>query len=190
MGGNWRDPSLARGYDPNMLTQPHGSRNVGANPQVMSMQPRFPMGSQIPQEETFLEDYYVYLSSFGNIATTASATANIQVQADASFEWLMSTCSGNLNGVTQPASDASIIPVTVQIIDTGAGRSLSSAGVPINMIAGTGKQPYILPISRIFQANATIQVTATNYGADTWNNLYLAFIGRKIWNVQINGPRR
>lgn len=187
MSGPWRDQNsgmYARGYDPNMRSGGHGSHDMGPTPSQMGRDPRSPNGSSLRQNETFLEDYFVYVAAIGTLTTLANSITNIQIQADSSFEWLESTFSGNLNGNAEPWTDATILPVTAQITDTGAGRALFNAPVPISMIAGTGKQPFILPVSRIFQANAIIQVSATSYSASTWNNIYLSFIGRKIWNVK------
>lgn len=136
----------------------------------------------------YTEDFYIYLANIGNLTdasgSTPSATVNIQIQADSSFEWIMSTVYGNEHGATEPFGDGVLLPITVQITDSGAGRQLFSAPVPITMFCGNGKQPFILPVPKLFMAMSNIQVVATNFDtAQQYDNINLAFIGRKLWNV-------
>ena len=149
-----------------------------------------PQGGQMPSQNNsgqvfqnnYLEDFFVYSASLGNLAPAAQANVNLQIQADAIFEWVMATCYGNLHGATPPFTDAALLPVSVQLIDSGSGRQLFSGAIPITSFAGTGKQPFILPVSRFFRARSNIQITATNFdAASTYDNLFLNFIGRKLF---------
>jgi hypothetical protein len=84
-------------------------------------------------------------------AIGATAAATISIAADADFE---------LQEMTYAAEQAGLLVINwaglVQINDSGAG-------VPINTIAGTGSQPYVLPgYPRLVRANSTLTVTFTN----------------------------
>ena len=129
----------------------------------------------------FAQDFYIYQASFGNLAAGASTTVNIQVQSDSDFEWLESTAYGNLNGGATPFPDTILLPINVNIVDGGSSRALFSAPIPLSTFAGNGKQPFILPISRIFKAYASIQLTAANFAAAQYDNLSLNLIGRKLF---------
>lgn len=136
------------------------------------------------QGQKLAEDFYVYSAQFGNMAAAATALQNLQVQADSDFEWIMSTCYGNLHGGTEPFSDAILLPINIQILDSGSGRNLFSAALPISCIAGSGKQPFILPVSRLFMSRSNISVSATNFDASNqYDNIVLNFIGRKIFKL-------
>lgn len=67
--------------------------------------------------------------------------------------------------------------MTIQ--DTGSGRNLMNTAVPVASIFGTGQLPFILPRQRIFLANATVNVTLTNFDVAADYDLYLSFIGEK-----------
>jgi hypothetical protein len=129
------------------------------------------------------DDYFVYNVNVPSLATGAISTQTFQVQADSDFEWMMTTAYGTITAPTEPYSDASVIPVTVQITDSGSARNLFLNAVPLNTIAGSGKQPYILPQPRIFQARSTVTCLFTSISANTQINIFMCFHGRKIFSL-------
>lgn len=150
--------------------------------------PGYAPGSQNPgyvagSRGKFTEDFFTYQFTLATLAAAATSTAVVTIQADSDFDWIMTTCSGNLNGGSTPWSDAIIIPVTIIITDSGSGRQLMSAGVPITSLAGSGKQPFILPIRRRFKALSSVSAVFTNYGAGQYDNIYFNMIGRKIFKL-------
>lgn len=145
-------------------------------------------GQQNPQpainNPQFSEDFYVYSVNVASITTLATENVNFQIQADSDFEWVEGTCSANLNANAEPWTDAAVIPITIQIQDAGSGRLLLSNPVPITGLFGTGKQPFILPVTRRFNAKSTVNVTLVSFSASTWNNIFINFIGRKIFDLR------
>jgi len=136
------------------------------------------------QNAQWAEDFYIYLASFGNLAAGASTVQNLQVQSDSNFEWIETTVYGNLHGATPPFTDNILLPINITIIDSGSSRQLFSAPLPVSMFAGNGKQAFILPVTRFFQARSNIQITAQNTDAvSQYDNLFLALIGRKLFNL-------
>lgn len=131
----------------------------------------------------FSQDYYVYGVTIAALAAGVTNTQNIQVQADSDFEWIMSTVSGNLHGSAEPWLDTSIIPVTLLVTDAGSGRQLEQLAVPITTVAGTGKQPFILPVSRRFKSKSSITLAFTSFSASQWDNIFFNMIGRKIFQL-------
>jgi hypothetical protein len=131
----------------------------------------------------YSQDYYTYQVNFASIAAGASASGSFQVQADSDFKWLKATCMADLAGVAQTVS-AQVIPlVTINITDTGSGRQLMSAPVPIWNMFGTGQIPFILPVPRIFKARANVAITLANYSAATAYLVRLSFIGTKVFQM-------
>lgn len=148
--------------------------------QVMKRISDYPDWSDQP---VLYEDDYFYTVPFGNLAPgITSATQTIVIQAESKFEWLKSSVYGNLHGATAPFQTTDQIETTIFITDSGSGRQLMSVPVPVMSIAGDGQLPNILPVGRIFQPNATISAVMANFStANTWDNLYFTFIGRKIF---------
>lgn len=145
-------------------------------------QPQGNNGGQ--QAAKWAEDFYIYVANFGNLAPGASSVQNVQVQTDSNFEWIETTVNGNLHGATPPYADNILLPINITIVDSGSSRQLFSAALPVTMFAGNGKQAFILPVTRFFQARSNIQITAQNTdAASTYDNLFLALIGRKLFNL-------
>jgi hypothetical protein len=130
-------------------------------------------------------DWYTYLFNIGSVAGTATVTPNpVQIQADSAFELMQMNITSTLNGFTAPYSRANITPVTIYIQDGGTGRYLMSNPVPAPLICGDGQLPFILPTERIFKPKSTVNLTVQGYTANTYDNVYVAFIGRKLFDYQ------
>jgi hypothetical protein len=159
------------------------------------------MGQNIdPNQELFLEkrrDFYVYAAQAANLAASGQATDTIQIEADSNFilqkltylafdgdlapDLAVATTILLTGGLT---AQQRIIPrVGLQIIDTGSGRQLMQEPIPIPSIFGTGELPFILPNPRLFMRNSTIQLTFTNFDAVNTYDIYLAFIGYKVYGT-------
>jgi hypothetical protein len=133
----------------------------------------------------YIEDWYIYLASTTNLAAGATIPVNVNVQADADFKLIkIAQFSNNHASITNQIESTRVLPlVTVQITDTGSGRNLFSAAVPLPAIAGDGGVPFILPITRIFKASATITVTFTSYDSAIAYDLNVALIGTKLFRM-------
>ena len=133
-------------------------------------------------------DIFALPFNLGNIASGANAQAQQTIDASYAFEWTHSTFVAELHGAAAPALEGQVPEVNIQITDTGTGKSLFYAPVPISSIAGTARQPFELPMPRLFPKSATITVTATNFsvagtgtGANQWDAVTLVMHGRRIW---------
>lgn len=137
------------------------------------------------QNNKYMEDFYVYNAVFGSLAAAAVATANINIQADADFKIQKVTVFSELAGAAQTDSTRVIPLLTVQLTDTGSGRQLMDAQVPISNIAGTGQIPFILSQPKIIAARSVFEVNITNVSAGTtYANTWISFIGVKMFQVQ------
>lgn len=149
---------------------------------------RLDRDGRISEDGDYEVDFFVYLLSFGSIASQATGNANQLVQADADFEWLKTGYYAELNGVAAPLLDSQVPQLDMQVTDGGSMRQLFSAAVPLAIMAGNGKLPFEMFQPRIFKASANIQVTLFNHsiagkgpGAQTYDNVFVALIGRKVW---------
>lgn len=126
------------------------------------------------------QDFTVYEADFAALAVGVQQVQVIQIQADANFRWIKSAFLADI-GVALETQATMVVPlVTVQITDAFSGRQLFNNPVPVPNVFGTGQIPFILPLPRIFAANTSITVAATNYAVGgTVYNLRLSFIGVK-----------
>ena len=126
----------------------------------------------------FASDFFIYEVDFSSIAGAASSTAPFTVQADSDF-LLSKLAVMATDGADAAIQNIDSLTLAVMITDTGSGRNLSNIAAPISNFFGSGQLPFILPKQRIFVANATVNITITNFGADTYNSVRLSFIGEK-----------
>lgn len=132
-------------------------------------------------------DYFVYSVEQTSIVAAATANLNVQISADSDFWWTGFSYFADIAGAVQTDSTRVIPLVTLQITDTGSGRQLFNVATPLGAISGHGSELYRLIHPRFFARSTTIQCALENYSAaTTYANLYIAFVGFKIFG----GTRR
>ncbi|MDH5654203.1 MAG: hypothetical protein OEZ39_20290 [Gammaproteobacteria bacterium] len=127
------------------------------------------------------KDFYTYRSTALALAFGGNATDNINIEASSDFLVQKLTYQVDIAAAAFTDSTRPIPNVTLQITDTGSGQQFFSDALPIPMIFGTGQVPFILPIPRLVMANSALQLAYTNYDAAVTYNIYLGFIGMKIY---------
>lgn len=133
----------------------------------------------------YVRDYYIYTAKIGNMAASAVVNTSLPISADADFEWIKSTAFATLNGGTAPFTNAQVTECAVLLTDSGSGRQLMSAAVPVSSIFGTGELPFINPLPRLFKANSNINLQVTNLStSNSYNNIFLNFCGYKMFSYQ------
>lgn len=138
---------------------------------------------QNPDVQTnVVKDHFVYRAAVDTLAPGASKTSIIQIEADSNFIAVKCSYFADIAGGTQ-TEDTRVVPlVRIQIQDSGSGRNLQNAAIPIDTIAGRGELPFVLPIPRQFKANANIKVTFDNYSAaTTYANVEFVISGYKTF---------
>lgn len=134
--------------------------------------------------EILAEDFYTYNIQFQSLAANTSATGFIQIEADSDFYVQKLAYFADLAGAAQTFNTLVIPLVTVTIVDTGSGRQLMNAPVPVTNIFGDGRLPYILPTPKLFVKNSRINFTVQNFSvATTYTNLWLNLEGKKIFTT-------
>lgn len=126
-------------------------------------------------------DFFVYDIDFLAIAPGATSNGQIQIQADSDFELQKLTQFSDIAVADQTESTRVLPLVTIQVTDTGTGRQMFNAPVPIAALFGDGRIPFILPTAKIFTQNASVAFTLSNYSAATTYNVRLQLIGAKIF---------
>lgn len=137
------------------------------------------------QPDDVFRDFFTYTARTSALAFGTSQAINVTIDSDASFTLVKMCFFANVDGEDSQTDSSAIIPlVRVSIQDTGSGRNLQNAPVPIFSYAGRGQLPFILPVPKIFAANTTIRFTFDNYSTDaTYGNVELALQGYKSYKM-------
>lgn len=134
-----------------------------------------------PQGPTKRRDFFSYTLSFASLLAGAASQGAIQIQADSDFELTKFTMFADIAAAAQTEASRVLPLVTIQITDTGTGRALFSSPLPIPAIMGDGRIPFILPVPKIFSANASVAVQVANFSVATDYGLRICLIGAKIF---------
>ena len=134
-----------------------------------------------PQLSTKRRDFFAYTLTFAALLAGTAAQGAIQIQSDSDFELTKFTMFADIAAGAETEATRVLPLVTIQITDTGTGRSLFSSPLPIPAIFGDGRIPFILPVPKIFSANASVAVQVGNFAAATDYNLRILLIGAKIF---------
>lgn len=129
-------------------------------------------------------DFFTYSLFFATIAANGQANASLNIEQDSDFAWSKSAFFAQDHAAltANDTESSRLLPqCTVNIQDTGSGRYLMNGPVALTDLFGTGPLPFILPEDKIFVARATIFVTVSNYSSVVIDNLYLSFIGTKLF---------
>lgn len=130
-----------------------------------------------------IKEFYAYEVDFSSIASGASSTSNINIQADSDFVLQKLTYHADIAAAAVTDSSRVIPNATVLLTDTGSGRQLMESAVPIPSLFGVGELPFILPTPRLFAARATLTVVVANFDAAVTYAIKLSFIGYKLYQL-------
>lgn len=117
------------------------------------------------------------------VSTAPTATALINLDADSDFYAVALTYQASIADAILTESSNVIPLIRVLITDTGSGKALSNAPLPVSAMMGDGKRPYRFVRPRVFLANATIQLAFTSYVAagTTYSDFQVIFHGYKVY---------
>lgn len=129
------------------------------------------------------KDFFAYvIGPFGALAPAAQLPGNVTLDADSDFLWQKLTVFALIGNAGETEATQVVPGITLTIKDTASGRDLMNGPIPIPALCGNGQLPFILPTPKIFQARGTIAVNVVNVtGDDTYTNLYITFIGTKLF---------
>lgn len=133
-------------------------------------------------------DFFSYVIDLAPTTAGATTTGSFLVQSDSAFAitrttYVASTTTNVGAAGLQPYGsgvDAAIVPFVIRMIDSGAGRQLSSAEVHIDNWFGTAMRPFLWPQPKFLDPNSQFTLEARDLGS-TARNLRFAFHGFKIF---------
>ena len=127
------------------------------------------------------KDFFIYQLDFASIASGGTGTGNLSIQADSDFRLEKTVYFAAYVAASQTDSSRVIPLVTALITDTGSGRQLSSAAVPIPSMFGIAQDPFIWETPHIFGARSTLTVNLANFDGANPYVIRLSFIGTKLY---------
>lgn len=132
---------------------------------------------------TDAKEWFTYGSApIAALAPAAATSRVIQIQADTPFVWMATSYMVDVAGAAQTDASRVLPLVEITIFDSGSGKQLMNVPVPIPAMAGAQGLPSLLSPPKIFVPSASIQINFRNYGAVTYNNLAIFFIGYKEYD--------
>lgn len=145
--------------------------------------PGQPASYRIPDRP---KDWFSYVVQFTAIAEGDRDSQNIQIDASSDFFLTALTYFATVDSSTAIITvDTTVVPVaTLLITDNGSNRQLSSAPVPLFLLAGDGNHPHRLIHPRLFRANSNISLTLNSIDTAqnlTYDNIWVNLEGFKIY---------
>lgn len=123
-------------------------------------------------------DYFAYNVNVLDVAA-AGGTGNgiIQVQSDSDFALVYMSAA-----ITDqvPAFIANPL-ATVQVTDTGSGKTFFSNPTLFGLAFGNAGYPFLLPAPRVVAPNTNIKIDVTNISAATVYDCYFSLMGARIY---------
>jgi len=133
-------------------------------------------------QRVIAEDFFTYNIQFEDIGFGVTKTGFIQIEADSDFLIQKLAYFSSIDGTPQSLLSADIPLCTILIVDTGSGRQIMNAPVPVGALFGDGRLPYILPTPKLFVKNSRINVTLFNFSVATeYDDIWINFEGKKIF---------
>lgn len=138
-----------------------------------------------PQNPTVIVDYFVYKFAQFNIAPAANQTQQVNIQSDSDFEIQQIAYHATIAAAAFTYTTRPIPNVSGILTDTGSGRQLMNAAVPLPSFASglCGENPAFLPTFKTFQRNSTIALQLFNFDAAVTYLIDVSLIGRKLFQV-------
>lgn len=131
-----------------------------------------------------VRDFFIYEIDIAALAgNSGTAQGSFTVQADSNFLWQSGMMFADISHGVQTSSSVVVPDVQLTITDTGSGRQLMSAAVPVTSIFGLpgNVQPFELCTPRFFRAQTTVNVSLVNSSTNNTYNIKLQFIGTKFF---------
>jgi len=133
-------------------------------------------------------DPFTYTVNFASLGASGTAIGSFLVQNDSAFcitstTYIITDTSDVAVAELQPFGSGlttGLVGILVTLSDTGSGRNLMDAGVPIDSIFGIGQRPYFWSVPKFLDPSSTFNTTLQNLVA-TARRVRLAFHGYKVF---------
>jgi hypothetical protein len=124
---------------------------------------------------------FTYSAIFAALTGASTQTVTIQINNDSHFATILQVAtiwdSTGYSTSTVPTG----APMLVQIIDTASGSNTMDQPQPLGNVFGTGLQPFLKAMARIYAAGTSLSVTLQNLHPSNTYVVRLSFVGFKIY---------
>jgi hypothetical protein len=121
-------------------------------------------------------DYYNYNTSIAAVASGASGQGNIAIQSDSDF------AIAYMSGVAVVSNSIVALPfTTLQITDTGTGKTFFNSPTLFPLVMGSGGLPFYLPAPRVVAPNTNLQFNVTNQFSAAASTYFINLLGARIY---------
>lgn len=121
-------------------------------------------------------DSFAYNLTIGPVPSTTQAQGIIQIQSDSDFVLIYMQGVGVVNNAIAINPNA-----TVQIQDTGSGKTFFNQPTQLSLSFGNTGFPFILPSPRVIAPNTNIKVDITNIFSAADSTYYFSFWGARVY---------
>ena len=140
-------------------------------------------------------DYFAYSMDI-DLGVSTTAQGQFLVQNDSAFaiistSFLITTQADAAIAEFQPFGSGlttGLVPAVISLTDSGSGRQLSDAQIPIDTLFGTAQRPFVWPRPKLLSPATTFQSSLLNLSA-TAMTVRLAFQGYKIFGEDLDALR-
>lgn len=166
---------------------PNAQLGTMENPQVQRNTHLYNYAPTYDMPPNVVADFFGYV--FTEIAAPAAAGGASQqqviIQDDSDFEMRLLVYHFTRADAAFTNSSRPIPNWTIQITDSGSGRTLFNNPVPLDTIAQNSEAPpRDLPWPKIFRRNSTVQINIVNFDAAEANGrLRFVMLGRKLFTL-------
>lgn len=161
------------------------------NATIMAIASRLQQSPAQIQRSYYFDPFFYTLDFTGatnQVPVSSTVTLSFAVQNDSAFAICRTThfvtdTSNAAVAELQPYGSGlttGLVPFLIQFSDSGSGRALQSAAVPIDSVSGVGLRPYCWTIPKLLDPNSTFTVTVQNLSG-TARHLRETFHGYKVF---------
>lgn len=144
--------------------------------------------SDMAEAKGRVSDYYAHvIELLPLLANAAGQPGSVNISDDGDFvvTHITAVVTAVDNTTFLGAADGAW-PFTVLLTDTGAGRQFTDKAVHFASIAGTARQPFVLPRPKILERSTTISGLFANFSAVAYN-VRFTLHGVKLFGRKQNG---
>ncbi|HJW55873.1 MAG TPA: hypothetical protein VJ577_11415 [Burkholderiaceae bacterium] len=166
-----------------MMNQGELRALYNAVPQTQDNANLLQMIEGLMRSKNVIKKPFTYSTNFAaaNLTAGATVTNQLAIQSDAPFLVQAQAYTADVAAAGQTASSSTYPLVNVLMTNTGSGMQLMNQAVPVTQIFGNGQFPFVLPEPLLLDARTNLQIAATNRDAAQAYNLFLSFIGVKLF---------
>ncbi len=138
--------------------------------------------TQLKLGDIIYDEFFQYIATLSFTVALGTLVTSIPIQADAHFIWVAGVMNSNAATTTSSFQGAGVNRggSMVQVTDGSTNRQLSNVQVPADCLFGSAQRPFVLPLRKLFRANSSIGINATDTTNTATQVTDFVFCGFKV----------